>query len=100
MPPGDAGRVVRGDGPVIAWRAYLASGAPGACGTVVAVLLDDLPDWVPAWCRDHLGGEPADVLFRVRQVSMVLGLRLADGREVVVKARAGGGRAASCIAAQ
>ncbi|RJL35592.1 hypothetical protein [Bailinhaonella thermotolerans] len=62
--------------------------------------LDGLPGWLPGWCREHLGGEPAGVLFRSRQVSMVFGLRLAGGREVVVKARADGGRAASCVAAQ
>ena len=78
----------------------LASDAFGACGTVVSVPLDELPDWLPAWCLDHLGAEPADVLFRLRQVSMVFGLRLVDGRDVVVKARADDGRAASCVAAQ
>jgi hypothetical protein len=62
--------------------------------------LDELPDWLPAWCLDHLGGEPAGVLFRVQQVSMVFGLRLAGGTEVVVKARADAGRAVSCVAAQ
>jgi hypothetical protein len=62
--------------------------------------LDDLPDWLPAWCLDHLGGEPADVLFQVRQVSNVIGLRLADGRDVVVKARADDGRVVSCVAVQ
>jgi hypothetical protein len=62
--------------------------------------LDDLPDWLPAWCLDHLGGEPVGVLFRQQQVSMVFGLRLADGRDVVVKARADDGRAVSCVAAQ
>jgi hypothetical protein len=62
--------------------------------------LDDLPDWLPGWCLDHLGGEPVGVLFRLQQVSMVFGLRLADGRDVVVKARADDGRAVSCVAAQ
>jgi hypothetical protein len=62
--------------------------------------LGDVPDWLPAWCRDHLGDEPASVLFQVHQVSMVFGLRLADGRDVVVKARADEGRAVSCVAAQ
>jgi hypothetical protein len=62
--------------------------------------LKDLPGWLPAWCLDHLGGEPADVLFQIHQVSMVFGLRLADGTDVVVKARADDGRAASCVAAQ
>jgi hypothetical protein len=62
--------------------------------------LDDLPDWLPAWCLDHLGGEPAGVLFQQHQVSMVFGLRLAGGTDVVVKARADDGRAVSCVAAQ
>jgi hypothetical protein len=64
------------------------------------VLLEDLPDWLPAWCVDHLGGEPAGVLFQLHQVSMVFGLRLASGTDVVVKARADDGRAVSCVAAQ
>ncbi|WP_155127709.1 phosphotransferase [[Actinomadura] parvosata] len=62
--------------------------------------LDELPHWLPAWCRDQLGGEPAGVLFRSEKVSMVFGLRLAGGRDVVVKARADDGRAAFCVAAQ
>jgi hypothetical protein len=64
------------------------------------VLVPDLPDWLPAWCLAQLGAEPADVLFRAEQVSLVFGLRLADGRNVVVKARADDGRAVSCVAAQ
>ncbi len=40
------------------------------------------------------------MLFQLHQVSMVFGVRLRGGREVVVKARADGGRAASCVAAQ
>jgi hypothetical protein len=62
--------------------------------------LDDLPDWLPGWCLDHLGGEPAGALFQVKQISMVFGLRLAGGRDVVVKARADDGRAVSCVAVQ
>jgi hypothetical protein len=61
---------------------------------------DDLPDWLPAWCRDQLGGAPDDVLFRLDRMSTVFGLRLAGGRDVVVKARADDGRAVSCVAAQ
>jgi hypothetical protein len=64
------------------------------------VASDDLPEWLPPWCLDHLGGEPSDVLFQVHQVSMVFGLRLAGGADVVVKARADDGRALSCVAAQ
>jgi len=55
---------------------------------------------LPTWCLDHLGGEPADVLFQLHQVSMVVGLRLPGGTDVVVKARADDGRAVSCVAAQ
>jgi hypothetical protein len=62
--------------------------------------LGDLPDWLPAWCLEHLGDEPTGVLFQLHQVSMVFGLRLAGGTDVVVKARADDGRAASCVAAQ
>jgi hypothetical protein len=64
------------------------------------VPLDDLPDWLPAWCLDHLGGEPSGVLFQLQQVSMVFGLQLAGGRDLVVKARADDGRAVSCVAVQ
>jgi len=40
------------------------------------------------------------MLFQLQQVSMVFGLRLAGGTDVVVKARADDGRAVSCVAAQ
>jgi hypothetical protein len=62
--------------------------------------LDDLPDWLPAWCLDLLGDEPVAVLFQLQQVSMVFALRLRGGADVVVKARANDGRAVSCVAAQ
>jgi hypothetical protein len=62
--------------------------------------LDDLPVWLPAWCVEQLGNEPVGVLFEQRSMSAVFGLRLADGRDVVVKAREDDGRAASCVAAQ
>ena len=62
--------------------------------------IGNLPAWLPTWCLDYLGAEPADVLFQLHQVSMVFGLRLAGGTDVVVKARADDGRAASCVAAQ
>jgi hypothetical protein len=64
------------------------------------VPLKDLPDWLPAWCLEHLGSEPVGVLFQLQQISTVFGLWLADGRDVVVKARADDGRAVSCVAAQ
>lgn len=62
--------------------------------------LDDFPEWLPAWCREHLGVQPVDVLFRFQQLSTVIGLRMADGRDVVVKARPDDGRAAVCVAVQ
>lgn len=60
----------------------------------------DLPDWLPAWCADHLGAAPEHVLFRRHQISTVFGLHLADGTDIVVKARADDGRAVSCVEAQ
>ncbi|HWO59185.1 MAG TPA: phosphotransferase [Umezawaea sp.] len=62
--------------------------------------LEDLPGWLPAWCADHLGNEPVAVLFGLRSISEVFGLRLAGGRDVVVKAREDDGRTESCVAAQ
>src|ERR1700735_117605 len=71
----------------------------GEVGCLI-VPLENLPDWLPAWCLDHLGSEPSGVLFQLQQVSMVFGLRLAGGTDVVGKARADDGRAMSCVAAQ
>lgn len=64
------------------------------------VPLDDLPEWLPAWCTDHLGHGPVTVLFARRSISEVFGLRLANGQQVVVKAREDDGRTASCLTAQ
>jgi hypothetical protein len=36
---------------------------------------------------DHLGSPPADEMFRAGHLSAVIGVRLADDREVVVKVR-------------
>jgi hypothetical protein len=69
-------------------------------GRVVGVSLDGLPDWLSDWCLDQLGDLPVSLLFERRSISAVFGLRLAGGRDVVVKAREDEGRAASCIAAQ
>jgi hypothetical protein len=52
------------------------------------------------WCRRWLGGEPVEVLFRAGYLSAVTGLRLGDGREVVVKARPAAARLAGCVAVQ
>jgi phosphotransferase family enzyme len=59
------------------------------------------PAWLADWCRDELGGVPTETLLRVEQMSQVFGLRLDNGREVVVKARADPyRRIASCVRAQ
>lgn len=41
---------------------------------------------IDAYCREHLGGFVAEVLFVRQSVAKVYGLRLGDGREVIVKA--------------
>jgi hypothetical protein len=61
----------------------------------------DLPAWAPAWCRDHLGASPVEVLHRSEQMSDVLGVRLDDGRSVAIKSRPDpAGRAATCVEVQ
>jgi hypothetical protein len=61
----------------------------------------DLSAWVAPWCRDHLGAEPAGLLHHAEHMSEVLGLRLTDGREVVVKSRPDQhARAATCVEVQ
>lgn len=62
--------------------------------------MTELPDWLSVWCLDHLGSRPADVVFHRQSMSAVFGLRLADDTEVVIKARAADGRAATCLRAQ
>jgi hypothetical protein len=63
--------------------------------------VSDLPPWIDGWCLRFLGEKPATVLFGVSHLSEVWGVRLADGREVVIKRRADDtGRTASCVKAQ
>ncbi|WP_053207757.1 phosphotransferase [Jiangella muralis] len=62
--------------------------------------MNDLPGWMPEFCRDRLGSEPVELLFEFRRISVVFGLRLAGGAEVVIKARTAGPRIAACVAAQ
>ncbi|MEV0740798.1 phosphotransferase [Streptomyces sp. NPDC050549] len=62
--------------------------------------LADLPEWLGGWCEKHLGSGPQRVLFQQQSISAVFGLRLADGRDVVVKSREDDGRTAACVAAQ
>ena len=44
-------------------------------------------DALAVWCAQWLGAPPTRVLFEAAHLSIVTGLRLVDGREVVVKAR-------------
>jgi hypothetical protein len=63
--------------------------------------MPDLPSWVDRWCRDVLGAAPVEVLFVVGFLSEVVGVRLADGREVVLKRRADeSGRTRHCVKGQ
>jgi hypothetical protein len=58
------------------------------------------PGRLARWCTEHLGSPPADELFRSGFLSVVIGLRLADGREVVVKVRPDSPRTAACVEVQ
>jgi hypothetical protein len=63
--------------------------------------MHDLPSWVTPWCRASLRAEPAEILFIVGYLSEVVGVRLGDGREVVVKRRTDeSGRTRICLAGQ
>ncbi|WP_436978788.1 hypothetical protein [Streptomyces sp. enrichment culture] len=53
---------------------------------------DEVPVWLLGWCIEQLGSVPDRLLFGRRSISAVFGVRLADGREVVVKAREDDGR--------
>src|SRR5262245_1069452 len=51
---------------------------------------------VAEWCRATLGSVPVESLFDGGYLSLVQGLRLADGREVVVKIRENSPRLEGC----
>ncbi len=53
--------------------------APAPAGAVAPLFVD--------WCVRHLGSPPVEQFFGVLRLSAVHGLRLADGREVVLKVR-------------
>jgi hypothetical protein len=57
------------------------------------------PGWddLTSWCERHLNSPPTTQLFEQTHLSSVLGLRLADGREVVVKARFAAPRLDDCF---
>jgi hypothetical protein len=58
------------------------------------------PGRLDRWCREHLGSPPAEEFFRSGYLSAVIGLRLVDGREVVVKIRPDSPRTAACVDVQ
>ncbi len=59
-----------------------------------------LEPWLVEWCGRELGARPAEVLLAASVMSQVWGLRLDDGREVMVKARPDDGRVETCLAVQ
>ncbi|WP_308258434.1 hypothetical protein [Saccharothrix obliqua] len=58
------------------------------------------PGRLAQWCEEHLGSPPVEELFRSGHLSAVIGLRLADDREVVVKVRPDSPRTAACVEVQ
>jgi Ser/Thr protein kinase RdoA (MazF antagonist) len=52
------------------------------------------------WCDEHLGAVPVEEVFRHGYLSTVIGVRLADGHEVVVKLRAQSPRLDGCVEVQ
>lgn len=54
-------------------------------------------DALTVWCTRWLGAPPAAELFEAGNLSAVRGLRLMDGRKVVVKVRSHGPRLAGCV---
>ncbi|MFC9256025.1 phosphotransferase [Amycolatopsis thailandensis] len=52
------------------------------------------------WCVEHLGSPPSEEIFRSGHLSTVIGLRLTDDREVVVKVRPDSPRMAACVEIQ
>jgi len=53
-----------------------------------------------AWCEIHLGTPVESELFRTGHLTSVIGIRLADGREVVVRVRPAAPRIAGCTEVQ
>jgi hypothetical protein len=52
------------------------------------------------WCERWLSAKPIDVIFATGHLSEVVGLRLSDGREVVVKVRPNTRRIGGCVEVQ
>ena len=61
---------------------------------------DLAPTAVDDWCRRWLGAGAGEILFTAGHLSLVVGIRLRDGREVVVKVRPAADRLAGCADVQ
>lgn len=51
-----------------------------------------MDDALVRWCLSHLGSAPSSEIFRTGHLSVVIGVRLTDGRDVVIKIREGSKR--------
>src|ERR1700730_8184708 len=58
------------------------------------------PGRLARWCMEHLCSLPAEEIFKSGYLSAVIGLRLPDDREVVVKVRPDSPRVAACVEVQ
>jgi hypothetical protein len=54
---------------------------------MMIVVAADLNEALGQWCRRWLGSAVSEIVFEAGSLSAVVGVRLADDREVVVKAR-------------
>lgn len=82
------------------WSAHQGHGRSGENEQVAFELPVVDPAGLAAWCELHLGSPAAGELFRAGHLAGVIGVRLADGREVVVKVRPAAPRTAACVAVQ
>lgn len=57
-------------------------------------------DRLRLWCGENLGSEVDTELMRTGHLATVVGARLCDGREVVIKVRSWAARLAGCLAVQ
>jgi hypothetical protein len=65
------------------------------------VATSDFDPWLRTWCQQELSATPIERLMAVSQMSEVLGIRLDDGRSVVIKSRSDPTRRAeTCVAVQ
>jgi hypothetical protein len=68
---------------------------PGPGGPRIAT-----PEDVDRWCARWLGSPVGEALFTTGHLALVVGARLADGRDVVIKVRPDDGRLPGCVAVQ